>query len=76
MRLGLRWHVATASGSRPKQAAVAAQRERGGEIYIYGRQRSGQDGDAPAHMRPMIRVPAIEVRTIGIVSASSDSNTL
>jgi hypothetical protein len=31
--------------------------------------------DAPAHIRPMIRVPATDVRTMGIVSASSDSNT-
>lgn len=30
---------------------------------------------APAHIRPMIRVPATDVRTMGIVSASSDSNT-
>ena len=39
-----------------------------------GHRRSGKT-HVPAHIRPIIRVPAMEVRTMGTVSASSDSKT-
>ena len=67
------WQAAPASGSNQATPRSSQRQPRGRER---GGEARSERRDAPAHMRPMIRVPAIDVRTIGIVSASSDSNTL
>ena len=65
------WSVVVLGISRPFLLPAS----RSPRLSEQGPRCGKQRAYAPTHIRPMIRVPATDVRTIGMVSASSDSNT-